>query len=107
MGVGRFELGTEQLKVDLLGRAAVYRGERIALCPRELDLLAHLLIRHPATVSRAELLRAVCRLSIDPGTNVVEVHLCRLRAKLARRGAGRIIETVRGEGYRLAMAASG
>jgi two-component system OmpR family response regulator len=104
MGCERFELGTERLKVDLLSRCAVYRGRSIALSPREFDLLARLLLRHPNIVSRTELLRAVCRLNIDPGTNVIEVHLCRLRAKLEEEGGARIIETVRGEGYRLALA---
>lgn len=103
MDVARFEFGTDRLRIDLLRRRVSYDGNAIALCPRELDLLIHLFLRCPFTVSRAELLRDVCNLSFDPGTNIIEVHLSRLRAKLRECGGTRLIETVRGQGYRLAI----
>ncbi len=78
-----------------------YRGRRVRLCHREFDLLLHLVLRSPEIVSRRELLREVCRLDFDPGTNVVEVHMSRLRAKLSEEGATGLIDTVRGSGYRL------
>ncbi|MGJ8536402.1 MAG: winged helix-turn-helix domain-containing protein [Parasphingopyxis sp.] len=103
MDVARFELGSDRLRINLLHRRVRYDGKPISLCPRELDLLVHLVLRCPVIVSRAELLRHVCKLSIDPGTNVIDVHLCRLRSKLKEAGAAPLIETVRGQGYRLAI----
>lgn len=103
MDVARFEFGSNRLRINLLHRLVRYDGKAIRLCPRELDLLVHLVLRYPIIVSRAELLRHVCNLSIDPGTNVIEVHLSRLRSKLREVGAAPLIETVRGQGYRLAM----
>jgi two-component system OmpR family response regulator len=103
MDLARFELGSDRLRINLLHRRVFYDGRAINLCPRELDLLVHLFLRCPAIVSRAELLRHVCNLSIDPGTNVIDVHLFRLRTKLGEGGGARLIETVRGQGYRIAM----
>jgi two-component system, OmpR family, response regulator len=104
MDVARFEFGFDRLRINLLHRRVCYDGKPVLLCPRELDLLVHLILRRPVIVSRAELLRHVCKLSIDPGTNVIEVHLSRLRSKLREAGAASLIETVRGQGYRLATA---
>jgi len=103
MDVARFEFCLNRLRINLLHRRVHYDGRAILLCPRELDLLTHLVLRCPVIVSRAELLRHVCNLSFDPGTNVIDVHLSRLRSKLREAGAAPLIETVRGQGYRLAM----
>ena len=96
-----FEVETPSLRCDLLRRTACYEGRPVRLCHREFDLLLHLLLRSPEVVSRGELLREVCRIGFDPGTNVIEVHVSRLRAKLAESGAEGLIDTVRGAGYRL------
>ena len=90
------------IELDLLRRAVIVDGNPIALVQREFELLAYLIVRRPEIVPRAELLREVWRLRIDPGTNVVEVQISRLRQRLRRAGRGRLIETVRGRGYRLA-----
>lgn len=103
MDGARFQLGSNGFRIDLLRRRVVLDGQSIALCPREMDLLAYLFLRYPAIASRTDLLRHVCNLRIDPGTNVIEVHLSRLRAKLRECGGANVIETVRGEGYRLAI----
>lgn len=105
MDVARFEFGFDRLRINLLYRHVCYDGQPVLLCPREMDLLVHLILRCPVIVSRAELLRHVFKLTIDPGTNVIEVHLSRLRSKLREAGAAPLIETVRGQGYRLAAAA--
>lgn len=101
MFVERFEIGAYWIEIDLLRRAAIVDGRPLLLARRELEIFAYLLARRPAIVSRRELLREVCRLRIDPGTNIVAVHISRLRAKLARIERCRLIETVRGKGYRL------
>lgn len=83
----------------------VWRGEReIMLLPREFQLLL-CLVRSPAVIfDKRALLAAVWKLSFDPGTNVVEVHMSRLRAKIDRGFARPLIETVKGRGYRFTAA---
>jgi len=96
----RRELGP--LTLDLLHRDA--RGGRgwLALHPREFELLWRL-AQHPGErVSRTRLLREVWRLDFEPGTNSVEVHVSRLRAKLAAAGIEGLVETDPRGGYRLA-----
>ena len=92
------------LTLDLLHRDA-RAGERwLALHPREFALLWRL-AEHPGrTVGRATLLRDVWRISQEPETNSVEVHVSRLRAKLALAGIDRLVETDRGGGYRVRSA---
>jgi two-component system OmpR family response regulator len=92
-----------------VGRIAVHRedrcvligDERIELTAREHALLMHLIRASDRVVSRRELLEQVWRLQFDPGTNVVDVQVRRLREKLGANG--RLIETVRGMGYRIAI----
>ena len=95
----RLALG--DLAIDLVERRATCAGRPIALLPREYAMLRHLVERVGTIVSRAELTRDVLGLRFDPGTNVVAVHLSRLRAKLHAAGAPTLL-TERGRGYRLA-----
>ena len=88
------------LKLDLAHRRLERAGEEIDLSPREFELLLALALARGRVLSRKELLREVWRLEFEPGTNVLDVHMTRLRKKLGRRG-GSPIETVRGQGYRL------
>lgn len=92
-------LGT--LDIDLIERSVRREGQPLALLPREYALLLHLARRSGECVDRAELLRAVWGLGFDPGTNVVEVHVSRLRAKLDRGFATAMLRTEKGRGYRL------
>jgi two-component system OmpR family response regulator len=89
------------LKLDLARRTAWRGGQQIILSPREFDLLRTLVSRAGQVIARTDLLRDVWSLDIDPHTNVVDVHVARLRRKLDRHGVP-LIQTVRGEGYRLA-----
>lgn len=90
-----------ELSIDRLQRRAVRAGRPLSLLPREYRLL-EVLARHSGqTVSRAQLLRSVCGLSFDPGTNVLEVHVSRLRAQLDRGFARPMLMTDKGRGYRL------
>lgn len=77
-------------------------GQPIALLPREYRLLLALARQPGQTVPRAALVAALCGLAFDPGTNVIEVHMSRLRAKLDRGFAAPMLHTERGRGYRLA-----
>ena len=88
------------LHVDL-ARRRVHRSEtKVDLSPREYDLLLALARGAGAVVSRETLLRDVWDLPFDPGTNVLDVHIGRLRKKLDANGPP-IIRTVRGSGYQL------
>ncbi len=93
------------LDIDLVDHSA-RRGDRpLDLLAREYELLLHL-ARHCGRVqSREALLRSIWRLGFDPGTNVVQVHVSRLRAKLDRGFSQPMLHTVRGAGYRLVTGA--
>lgn len=89
------------LVLDLLHRDARADGRWLALHPREFALLWRLAERPGETVARATLLREVWRLEFEPGTNSVEVHVSRLRAKLALAGIHGLVETGPRGGYRV------
>jgi len=91
------EVGGEAY-LDLERRELWSRGVRVALSQREFGLLAHLLRRRGEVCRREELLADVWGIGFDPGTNVVDVYVRRLRRKLTENA----IETVRHVGYRLA-----
>lgn len=87
------------LTLDLLHRDALAGQRWLALHPREFALLWRLAERPGRVVSRATLLRDVWRLEFEPGTNSLEVHVSRLRTKLALAGIHRLVETDPGGGY--------
>jgi two-component system OmpR family response regulator len=101
------ELLVGDLRMDLLHRL-VTRGERrIDLLPTEWRLLEYMM-RHPRQVlTRTMLLEKVWDFSFDPTTNVVDVHVSRLRRKLEGPGEGPAIRTYRGAGYALDPAPPG
>ncbi len=90
------------LSIDTLERSVSRAGRAIALLPREYRLLLVLARAPGQVVSRQTLVSALCGLRFDPGTNVIEVHMSRLRAKLDRGFAVPMLHTERGQGYRLA-----
>jgi DNA-binding response OmpR family regulator len=86
-----------RLRLDVLRRTADVGAGPVALSERELALLLHLMRNEGRTCTRAELLAAVWGYTFDPGTNIVDVYVRRLRAKLSPT----LIETVRHVGYRI------
>ena len=88
------------LRLDLTRRQATRGGASLELSPREFDLLLALARAEGRTLSRTELLRDVWGIEGEPVTNLVDVHIGRLRRKLDAQGPP-LIHTVRGEGYRL------
>ncbi len=85
--------------MDLLSREVERQGTRLELQPREFALL-ELLLRHPGQVlTKTMILEHVWNYDFDPQTNVVDVLVSRLRAKVDRDFVPRIIHTVRGVGY--------
>ena len=95
---------TEQLSVgnlvfNRLTRVALVAGTSLQLTPRELSVLEHFLLHTGETVARTELLEKVMDMAFDPGTNVVDVNVSRLRKKLAGAGATVSIVSRRGIGF--------
>jgi two-component system OmpR family response regulator len=89
------------LELDLLAREARRDGRRIELQPREFRLLEYLLRHAGQVVTRTMLLEAVWDYHFDPQTNVIDVHISRLRQKIDHGFARPLLHTVRGAGYRL------
>ena len=89
-----------ELQFDPAAREALIKGERPALTSTELGILEILMRRSPGVVDRRSIAQHVWDNEADAfGSNTIDVHLARLRSKLA--GAGVRIETVRGIGYRI------
>jgi len=95
------ELRVGDLEMDLLTRS-VKRAERaIDLQPREFRLLEYLMRHSGQVVTRTMLLEGVWDYHFDPQTNVIDVHISRLRAKIDRGFDKPLLHTVRGAGYKL------
>ena len=90
-----------ELKMDLLTRVATRGARKLDLMPTEWRLLEYLLRHAGQVVTRTMLLEKVWDFSFDPTTNVVDVHVSRLRRKLDLPGEAPMIRTVRGAGYAL------
>lgn len=99
--VGRLRFGPLTLDTGL--RQARWHQRAIVLMPREFDILLYLLRAQGRAVTRDAIRRAVWQVDHDPGTNSVDVHVCRLRRQLRMLGDGPVIETVKGIGYRLRL----
>ncbi len=87
------------LELDLLAHTVKRGDQLIELWPLEFRLLEYLLRNAGRVVTRNMLLEDVWNLNFDPQTNVVEVHMSRLRGKIDKGFAVRLIQTVRGAGY--------
>ena len=96
---GRLEVA--DLTLDLERRDALRGGRRIALQPREFRLLEYLMRHKGRAVTRTMLLEAVWDYHFDPQTNVIDVHVSRLRQKIDQGFDRPLLHTVRGVGYRL------
>lgn len=96
---GRAEAGP--IRIDFEQRRASVQGAPLDLTAKEYALLLHLVRRAERVVSRSELLAQVWGSQFDPGSNLVDVHVSRLREKLGE--FAWMIETHRGVGYRLRL----
>lgn len=94
-----------ELRMDLLSHRVERGGTRIELQPREFRLLEFLLRHQGHVVTRTMLLEEVWDYHFDPGTNVIDVHISRLRKKIDELGQTPLLHTVRGVGYMLSDAA--
>jgi DNA-binding response OmpR family regulator len=96
-GHTRLRLGA--LEIDRQGHRVLAHGAPVDLTAKEYALLLYLSHRAERVVPRSELLSKVWETCFDPGSNLVEVHVSRLRDKLG--DLAWMVETVRGVGYRL------
>ena len=87
------------LELDLLTRTVRRGGQRIDLQPREFRLLEYLMRHAGQAVTRTMLLENVWEYHFDPQTNVIDVHVSRLRSKIDKGFEAQLLHTVRGAGY--------
>jgi two-component system OmpR family response regulator len=92
-------LRVADLELDLLTRTVRRSGKPIDLLPREFRLLEYLMRNAGHVVTRTMLLEHVWDYHFDPQTNVVDVHVSRLRQKIDKNFGGPLLHTVRGAGY--------
>jgi len=96
-------LRVADLEMDLLHRVVQRAGKKIDLLPTEFRLLETLMRHEGQVVTRTMLLELVWGFHFDPKTNVIDVHISNLRAKIDRAFDAPLLHTVRGVGYRLGL----
>ena len=96
-GFGRMRVGA--LEIDRLSRQVTLAGQGLELTAREFAILLFMARQPDQVVARSELLSQVWSTQFDPGSNLIDVHISRLREKLGAHAW--MIDTVRGKGYRL------
>ena len=101
------QLACGNVVLDRLARQLFVNGAEVALTSKELPLLEHLLINRDQVISRTELLEKVWDMHFDPGSNVVDVNVARIRRKLMAAKADIVISARRGVGFVLQHEPSG
>ncbi|MDP2622010.1 MAG: response regulator transcription factor [Hyphomicrobiales bacterium] len=91
------------LELDRLSHSVKRAGEAVPLQPREFRLLEYLMRHKGQVVTRTMLLENVWDYHFDPQTNVIDVHISRLRAKIDRKFDKPLLHTVRGAGYTVSV----
>ena len=94
-------LRVDDLQLDLLTRVVKRAGQVIELQPREFRLLEYLMRHAGQVVTRTMLLENVWDYHFDPQTNVIDVHVSRLRRKIDKEFGQPLLHTIRGAGYTL------
>ncbi|GAA0914839.1 response regulator transcription factor [Luteibacter anthropi] len=97
-------LRVDDLELDLVRHNALRKGKPLTLLPTEFRLLEFLMRNAGQVVTRQMIFEHVWGFHFDPGTNVIDVHIGRLRRKIDGAGEQPLIRTVRGSGYLLAPA---
>lgn len=98
-GKASANVNTGDLTIDRVNRQVTRAGKRLDLLTKEYEVLEFLAMRPGQIVTRTMLLQAIWDINFDPGTNIVESQMSRLRTKLEAGGASRLIRTTRGQGY--------
>ena len=92
-------LAVQDLEMDLVTREVRRGGREIALLPTEFKLLEFLMRNAGQVLTRTMIFEAIWGYHFDPGTNLIDVHLSRLRRKVDPPGLAPLIRTIRGSGY--------
>ncbi len=100
-GTSQSILSVADLTMNLLTREVLRASQRIELTAREFSLLEHLMRSPGRVLTRVEIVERVWDYNFDPGTNLVDVYVQRLRKKVDGEFANKLIETIRGVGYRI------
>ena len=100
-GASHSILAVADLTVNLLTREVTRAGQAMELTAREFELLEHLARSPGRVLTRAQICERVWNYDFDPGTNLVEVYIQRLRKKIDAGFDEKLIETIRGVGYRM------
>jgi two-component system OmpR family response regulator len=95
------------LELDRLSHRVTRSGQEILLQPREFRLLEYLMKNAGQVVTRTMLLEHVWDYHFDPQTNVIDVHVSRLRAKIDKGFDRPLIHTIRGSGYMVRAGSDG
>ena len=101
-GTGASELTrlrVEDLSMDLLSREVTRQGKRIDLKPLDFALLEYLMRNAGRVVTKTMIMEHIWGYNFDPGTNVVETRVCKLREKVEREFDKKLIHTIKGVGY--------
>jgi DNA-binding response OmpR family regulator len=93
------QLACGNVVLNRLSRQLFVNGTEVSLTSKELPLLEHLLLHRDEVISRTELLERVWAMDFDPGSNVVDVNVARIRRKLADARADIVISARRGVGF--------
>jgi two-component system OmpR family response regulator len=93
------KLRVGSLEIDLLARSVKREGQEIELQPTEYRVLEFMTRHAGRTITRSMLFEAIWGYHFNPGTNLINVHIARLRKKIERDGEPPLIQTVRGSGY--------
>ena len=99
----RYSVG--DLEIDVITRTVRRAGKKIDLQPREFRLLEYLMRHAGQVVTRTMLLENVWEYHFDPQTNVIDVHISRLRSKIDKDFERPLLKTIRGAGYTIEDAA--
>ena len=99
MGTADSVLRAGDLELDLMSRSVRRGGQEISLLPTEFKLLEFLVRNAGQVVTRTMLFQEVWGYHFDPGTNLIDVHIGRVRKRIEQPGRTQPIKTVRGTGY--------
>jgi len=100
-GTGQSILTVADLTMNLLTREVRRASRQIELTTREFSLLEHLMRSPGRVLTRVEICERVWEYNFDPGTNLVDVYIQRIRKKVDGDASEKLIETIRGVGYRI------
>ena len=100
------DLKVMDLELDLMSRTARRGSQELSLLPTEFRLLEFLMRNNGQVLTRMMIFETVWGYHFDPGTNLIDVHIGRLRRKIDLPGLTPLIHTVRGQGYTLSVSAA-